>query len=294
MNKFARKGGDRMTAVLERARDYAAPLTQFEPQMVPLSSIDVNPDQPRKHFDPAALNDLARSIELQGVLQPILLRPRGQRFEIVFGERRYRASQLAGKTDIPAMVRPVADDDLPVVAALENLQRSDLNRFEEVRAKVNLLASTLGLPVSEVPAHLKRMRSQELAHVEEVLAVEQVFSQLGGEQWKSFVVNGLPVLNLSEPMRTEVESGRLAYSKALLIARAPVHHHQELVTSVIEENLSQVALQQRIKALLSPTVGDDVMSDLKRRLSTRRLSQLSPEQRAEASRLMTALRDLLS
>lgn len=292
MNKFARKGSDRMTAVLERARDYAAP-TAAAPEPVPVARIDGNPEQPRRHFDEAALQDLARSIEAQGVLQPILVRPVGNRYQIVFGERRFRAAVMAGLTTIPAMVKSVADTDVPVVAAVENLQRHDLNRFEQVRAKVQLVAELLGLQPDAVPTHLKRLRAQPAEHAEDVEAVERLFAQLGGEQWRSFVVNGLPVLDLPDPMRSAVESGRLAYSKALIIARAPAAHHDALVHGVLEEGWTQVELQQRTRALLTPTSPTGAASALKRRLSDRRLAQLAPEQRQEAERLIQALQALL-
>ncbi|GGS03343.1 ParB/RepB/Spo0J family partition protein [Deinococcus sedimenti] len=283
-----------MTAVLDRARDYSAPgAASVHPDAIELSRIDVNPNQPRRHFDEDGLADLARSIEAQGVLQPILVRPVGARYEIVFGERRYRASLMAGKTTIPAMVKAVSEVELPVVAALENLQRSDLNRFEEVRAKVHLLATVLGLSADDVPGHMKRLRSQPDEHADDVLVVEQLFAQLGGEQWRSFVVNGLPVLTLPEVIRREVERGALAYSKAIVIARVPAEHQSGLVQDTIELRLSQAELHARIRAL-APLPAADTLATVKRRLSQRRLSQLSPDQKVEAERLIEALHRLLT
>lgn len=296
MNKFARKSSDRMTAVLDRARDYAAPSSSAAPGLIPVSNIDANPEQPRRHFDEAALQDLARSIEVQGVLQPILVRPMGARYQIVFGERRFRAAQLAGLTTIPAMVKAVTDADLPVVAALENLQRHDLNRFEEVRAKVQLIAELFGVTAQDVPTYLKRLRAQPDEHAADVLALEQLFGQLGGEQWRSFVVNGLPVLNLPEGIRRAVEDGTLAYSKALLIARVPAAHQEALVRDTLAHGWTQTELQRQIRALLSPTLAaasPDTLATLKRQLTPRRLAGLTSERRAEAERLMRALQDLL-
>lgn len=298
MNKFARKSSDRMTAVLDRARDYAAPTPAATPGLIPVAHIDANPDQPRRHFDEVALQDLARSVAAQGVLQPILVRPVGTRFQIVFGERRFRAAQLAGLTSIPAMVKAVADADLPVVAALENLQRHDLNRFEEVRAKVHLVAELFSITPPEVPTYLKRLRAQPDEHAADVLALEQLFGQLGGEQWRSFVVNGLPVLNLPDGIRRAVEDGTLAYSKALLIARAPAAHQDALVGNTLTHGWTQTELQRQIRALLSPTpaatVSPDTLAALKRQLTPRRLADLTPDRRSEAERLMRALQDLLN
>ena len=294
MNRFAKKSADRMTAVLERARDYAVPVDGgAAPTLIALAAVDVNPDQPRRHFDEAALRELASSIAAQGVLQPIMVRPVGSRYQIVFGERRFRASQLAGLTSSPALVKTVPDADLPVLAALENLQRADLNRFEEVRAKVHLLAELFGVAPDDVPGELRRLRAQPDEQPERVAAVEQLFAQLGGEQWRSFVVNGLPVLRLADLLRAEVEAGRLAYSKALLIARTPAEHHAALVRRTVTEGLSQVDLQKEIK-LLSPREDADTVTGLRQRLTARRLAQLPRDRRAEAERLIRKLHDLLA
>ena len=113
----------------------------FEPGVVeiPLDRIDPNPKQPRLEFDADALGELAESIRAQGVLQPILVRPAGARFQLVAGERRFRASQLLQRSTIPAIVRPIEDDELLEVALIENLQREDLNAIEEALGYQKLL-----------------------------------------------------------------------------------------------------------------------------------------------------------
>ncbi|HYH37403.1 MAG TPA: ParB/RepB/Spo0J family partition protein [Azospirillum sp.] len=107
---------------------------QTEYRVIDLDRISPNPFQPRRTFDAQALDDLARSIGEQGVLQPILVRPNPalpDRYEIVAGERRWRASELAGKDAIPAMVATVSDADMATQALLENIQREDLTPVEE-------------------------------------------------------------------------------------------------------------------------------------------------------------------
>lgn len=116
--------------------------TPGEVKNIPLAAISPNPHQPRKEFDPAALEDLASSIKSQGVLQPILVRPLEAQpgtFELVAGERRLRASKLAGLTEIPALVRALDDRESLAIALIENLQREDLNAMEEAEGYRQLL-----------------------------------------------------------------------------------------------------------------------------------------------------------
>ena len=106
---------------------------------LPLERIDPNPKQPRIEFDDETLGELAESIQAQGVLQPILVRPAGDRYQLVAGERRFRASKKLGRTTIPAIVRLVSDEELLEVALIENLQREDLNAIEEALGYQRLL-----------------------------------------------------------------------------------------------------------------------------------------------------------
>ena len=106
---------------------------------IPLGRIDPNPKQPRIEFDDETLGELAESIQAQGVLQPILVRPAGDRYQLVAGERRFRASKKLGRATIPAIVRPISDEELLEVALIENLQREDLNAIEEALGYQRLL-----------------------------------------------------------------------------------------------------------------------------------------------------------
>jgi ParB family chromosome partitioning protein len=109
---------------------------------VPMDRIDANPFQPRSDFDPAELESLAESIRVQGILQPILVRSNPaapDRYQIVAGERRFRAAMQAGLNEIPAIRRDMDDSDAAVVALVENLQRQDLNAIEEAEGYQRLL-----------------------------------------------------------------------------------------------------------------------------------------------------------
>lgn len=126
----------------------ANPITPTEPKSAPgervlqvkLADITANPDQPRRRFDEGKLKELAASIKEQGVLQPILLRPVGHgKYEIVAGERRFRASQLAGLQTIPAIVKELGDEVTLAVALIENIQRQELNPLEEAASYRELI-----------------------------------------------------------------------------------------------------------------------------------------------------------
>lgn len=110
-------------------------------QQIPVANIQANRYQPRQEFDESALEELKESIVQHGVLQPILVRqlPAGKGYELIAGERRFRASKLAGFDTVPALVRPLSDAASTEIALIENLQREDLNAIEEARAYQNLL-----------------------------------------------------------------------------------------------------------------------------------------------------------
>ena len=108
-------------------------------EKISVNLIKVNPFQPRKIFDEVALAELSESIKEHGVLQPIILRKKGKSFEIVVGERRFRASKDAGLTEIPAVIRGFTDQQMMEIAILENLQREDLTPIEEADAYQNLM-----------------------------------------------------------------------------------------------------------------------------------------------------------
>src|SRR5882762_6713528 len=125
---------------------------------ISIDLIDPSSLQPRTLFDDAKLEELAKSISANGVVQPVLLRRKGNRFELIAGERRCRAAERAGLTKIPAIVRDVADDKVLEIALIENIQREDLNPIEEAKAYKKLI-ETLGLTQETVALRVGRDRS---------------------------------------------------------------------------------------------------------------------------------------
>jgi ParB family chromosome partitioning protein len=123
-----------------------------------IDSIDANPYQPRERFDDEHLSELAESIRKHGVLQPVVVRRDGERYQLVLGERRLRASNLAGRKTIPAIVREMGDDDSLKFALLENLQREDLTPVEEARGYASL-KDEFGFSVKDIAGMLGKDRS---------------------------------------------------------------------------------------------------------------------------------------
>lgn len=135
---------------------------------LPLSAISPLPGQPRTHFDEAALNELAESIRARGVIQPIIVRPRGEgRYQLVAGERRWRAAQKAQLHEIPAIVRELDDREVMALALIENLQREDLNPVEEARA-YRRLSDEEGMTQAEIASMVDKSRSH-VANIQRLL-----------------------------------------------------------------------------------------------------------------------------
>lgn len=125
---------------------------------LPISKVHADPDQPRRHFEKAALEELAASIKEYGVIQPIIVTPKGDEYEIVAGERRYRASELAGLTEIPVVIRTMSGQKQLEVSLIENIQRRDLNTIEtatayaKFRDQFNLTAEQIAERVHKSPS----------------------------------------------------------------------------------------------------------------------------------------------
>ncbi len=158
--------------------------------------IDTNPNQPRKNFDKDALAELAKSISQHGVIQPIIVAPKGGRYEIIAGERRYRATQQAGLGKIPAIVRDYNDMERKEIALIENLQREDLNPIEEAMAYKTLMGQY-------------NLTQEELAN------------KLG--KGRPTVANSLRLLHLAPAVQEMLVSGRLTagHARALVIIKDP-------------------------------------------------------------------------
>ncbi len=145
--------------------------------VLPIAEITPHPDQPRRHFDEAALAELAASIAARGVIQPVIVRPLpGGGYQLVAGERRWRAAQRAQLHDIPALIRDLSERDVMALALIENLQREDLNPIEEARA-YQRLAEHEGLTQADIARMVDKSRSH-VANLQRLLALPELVIQL--------------------------------------------------------------------------------------------------------------------
>ncbi|MBB5235886.1 ParB/RepB/Spo0J family partition protein [Deinococcus budaensis] len=261
-------------------------------QEVPLDQLRPSPLQARRSFDPAALQDLAASLRAQGVLQPLLVRPLAQGYEIVAGERRWRAAQLAGLSSVPVVARDLSDEEAHDAGAIENLQREDLNVIDEVDLVVGLVARTLGLTPGEVPARLHAVvnRPQEDPAAREQL--EELFARLGRGTWTSFVKNKLRVLRWPQPVLQAMRERGLGYSVAGVVAAAPAEHQGALLHLALS-GASKAELRERLLSFRKDKPLDPTANVVRALQNKRRLAALSEQERRRVDRLVRELERLL-
>ena len=223
------------------------------PAEIPLEAIDPNPEQPRRRFDPAALAQLAHSIRRHGVLQPVVVRRAGDRYELVVGERRWRAAREAGLEHVPAVVADVAPRSRLELALVENVQRNDLNPIELALAFRALTESGA--------------------------TQDQVGERVGLD--RSTVANHLRLLELPRELQEDVEEGRLAagHAKALLQVSNP-ERRRFLRDRIVAEQLSVRAAEEAARAASSTG-------------PRRRRPRASPALGPDAQQLLDSLRDRL-
>ena len=197
---------------------------------LPVAQVKPNPFQPRTHFDEAALTELVASIEASGLLQPIVVRPRGSAFELIAGERRWRAVQQLGWPTVPAVVKDADDQTLLTLALIENLQRNDLSPIDEAHGYHRLIEQ-FGMPQAEVARMVGRNRST--------------------------IANLLRLLKLPDVVRAMVHEGRLSegHARALLPLES-ADAITALATDAVREGWSVREVESRVRGDGAATVED--------------------------------------
>ena len=192
---------------------------------IALTDIDPNYEQPRKKFDEAALKELADSIKMHGVIQPIVVTPIGKRFMIIAGERRFRASKMAAQTDIPAIIRHYTPQQIKEISLIENLQREDLSPIEAARAIKTLMT--------------------EFNMTQEVAA-----DRIGKS--RSAVANTLRLLTLNDDVISLIEQGRLSAGHARTLVVVPSDQQFKLALKGCDNQMTVREMEKMVREFLNP------------------------------------------
>ena len=195
------------------------------PNEIDIDLLEPNPEQPRTRFTEAALDELAQSIVANGLVQPVVVRKAGARYQIVAGERRWRAAQRAGLRKIPVTVREVSDEKLLELALIENIQRQELNPIEEARAFRKLI-DTIGL------------------------TQEQVSERVGKE--RTLIATTLRLLKLPSDIQVLIEEGKISagHGRALLLSEDPAIQ-KRVARAIIEKQMSVREAERAMKTAAS-------------------------------------------
>lgn len=196
---------------------------QDSPMTLQIEEIEPNRDQPRRHFDPDKLEELSASIAEHGVITPLLVRPlMGGRYQIVAGERRWRAARMAGLTELPVVVRQLSDSECMQLALVENLQRDDLN------------------PIEEATGYKSLMEQHELT--------QEDVARLVGRS-RPAVANALRLLALPDSVRGYVESGALSAGHARTLVTLPEKQAAAIAGEILSKSLSVRQTEALVKKL---------------------------------------------
>jgi ParB family transcriptional regulator, chromosome partitioning protein len=212
-----------------------APVPAGSVRQVALDQLDPNPFQPRSTIDPAALDELAQSIRARGILQPLLVRPhptKPGRFQIIAGERRWRAAGAAGVHEVPTLVREMADTDAAAIALVENLQRQDLSAIDEAEGYERLI-SQFGLTQESVGQSIGKSRSH--------------------------VSNMLRLLNLPTPVKEALRNGIISagHARALLAHPEPETAMRDVVSRQMSVRQTEaLAARSQVSGASQPTRPD--------------------------------------
>lgn len=193
---------------------------------IALDEIKKNPYQPRTYFNEEKLNELKESIEKNGLLQPIIVKKAVKGYYIIAGERRYRAFELLGRKEIPAIIKEMTDEEMMVFAVLENLQREDLSALEESESYKNLMDKMS-------------------------LTQEELAKKLGKS--RPYIANSLRLLKLPEEIKNKLEQGLISAAHArTLLALKTKKAMEDVCTLVIERKMSVRELEEYVTKLLKP------------------------------------------
>jgi ParB family chromosome partitioning protein len=327
---------------------------------IPIQEIKLAPTQPRRYFDPKKLEELSLSIKELGILEPLIVRPLATgAYELIAGERRFKAALLAGLEEVPVVIKEMDDDTVKQVQLIENLQREDLNAYEETIGILELLALRLNSTQDEVISLLNRMSKANRKQADNVIrqeekkekfnqddiihssddtsadnvirqeekkekfnqddiihssddtsadnvrsyevhdVVEGVFASLGRLSAESFRTNRLPLLNLPDDIKAELQVGSIEYTKARAIAKVKDQGKRApLLLAAIKDNLSLTEIQLLIRDIFAQEKADTTPSlkqaykELSKQLGSSKVWD-NPKKKKALEKLLNQIKTLL-
>ncbi|MBQ6036445.1 MAG: ParB/RepB/Spo0J family partition protein [Lachnospiraceae bacterium] len=233
--------GSLLGDVADITRVTSSPVTEEDIKTetnVKIRLVEPNRDQPRKDFDEQSLQELADSISLHGIIQPLIVRKKDQHYEIIAGERRWRAAKLAGLKEVPVIIKDYSEEEIAEISLIENIQRSDLNPIEEAKAYEKLINS-YGLTQESLAERISKSRT--------------------------VVTNALRLLRLPEDVQELLEKGIISTGHAKVILGAETAEQQSwLARQIADMNLSVRETEKLLKAAEKP----DKKPTVKKKLRT--------------------------
>ena len=273
-------------------------------QVLKVADIMVNAVQRRSH-DAAGLERLAHSVKEADIIQPLVVVQGETGFELLAGSRRLQAAQLAGLSEVPTLVLDVSPERFGLINAIENLQREDLNRVDEVDAVLQVLSSLLDIPLSDLSAYLHRLRRAhngmskgegvDAATAADLQRLESVWTTLSKDAWPSFVANKLAVLTLPQDLLEAVREGELPYSKAVALRKVKnPEARAELLSEIADSNLGVREVREKARESVERQADDAarLAAETQQLAQTTRWRALDPDTRRRAAALLQELRNL--
>ena len=303
------------TAVARQGISSDGSESQGQPEVIWVHHGKIHRDvgQARRYFDPDELDKMAASMQAVGVIDPLSVRPRSgtlDEYDLLAGEKRHRSAEIAGLTEVPVRVFEVDDQAAEDIKAISNLQRSDLNKWEETNAIMGMLCRNLGKTQTEVisllnqAANQKRGLTDNVVRSEDWATVEDVFTVVGRLTPESFRKHRVPLIKLPEHIQAVLQQGKLHYTKVNEILKVKdLKQQRQLLEKAIAQDLSVSDIQAKVK-VLRQAKGLDTASEsgevpLPQRLTivTQQLKKAKvwddPKKKKKLEKLLTELSSLI-
>ena len=290
---------------LENVDDKGASSGDNVGKIIPLKSLNLPKRQPRRSFDDEKLEQLRESVRKHGILEPLIVRPRSRTtYELVAGERRYRAAKLENLPTVPVIIRDLEDQEAFELALLENLQRDDLNPIDETEGVLDLLCQRLEMDQSELVSLLNQAANAERRGtpltdnvIRQIEVVDGLLRTVGRLTRESFRSNRLPLLSLPEDILEFLRGGKLEYTKAKVIAKLEKPERASLAEETIEKGLSLREVKQRVKELMPEPKGAtarNLKSSFKALVNTKSDAWTDEKKRPKIQALLDELEGLVA